>query len=248
MLVLLPPSEGKTGRTRGGRLDLGNLTGAAELADARKATLTALIDVSGRRDAAAVLKVSPGLQDQLDANCGLLDSPAQLVAALYTGVLYDALDLSSLQASARRRANRRIAIQSALFGVLRLSDKVPPYRLSMGVNLPPVGPLAAHWREPLANVMPGLAGNGLIVDCRSSTYAAAWTPAGSLARRWVRVEVPGATHMAKHTRGLVARALMQTAADPRRVTALPDLLPGFDTRLDEPCRPGQPWTLQATAR
>lgn len=246
--MLLPPSEGKTGRARGHRLDLSALTAAADLELPRKLVLSALIDVCARPDAAAVLKVSAGLQDQLDANCSLLDRPAQPVAALYSGVLYDALDLASLDAAARRRANRRIAIQSALFGVLRLTDKVPPYRLSMGVNLPGIGPLAAHWREPLAAVMPSLAGRGLVVDCRSSTYAAAWTPDRDLAQRWVRVEVPGATHMAKHTRGLVTRALMQTAADPRRVTALPALLSSFDTSLDEPARPGQPWVLHAPAR
>jgi hypothetical protein len=88
-----------------------------------------------------------------------------------------------------------------------------------------------------------------VVDCRSSTYAAAWTPTGDLAERWVQVRVPGATHMAKHTRGLVTRELCRVGRDVRRV---PDLLPvlgeSFDVALTPPPRPGRPWVLDATAR
>jgi cytoplasmic iron level regulating protein YaaA (DUF328/UPF0246 family) len=138
---------------------------------------------------------------------------------------------------------------SALFGAVRPSDSIAPYRLSMAVNLPGVGPLASTWKPELARVLPGAAGRGLIVDCRSSTYAAAWTPSGDLADRWVQVRVPGATHMAKHTRGLVARHLCQVGADPRTVPALPEALEdAFAVRLTEPRKAGQPWVLDATAR
>ena len=65
-------------------------------------------------------------------------------------------------------------------------------------------------------MLPGVAGRGVVVDCRSSTYAAAWAPQGPLAERWVQVRVPGATHMAKHTRGLVARQLCGVGRDARR--------------------------------
>ncbi len=75
----------------------------------------------------------------------------------------------------------------------------------MGVNLPGAGPLGSLWRPQLSAVLPETVGRGLIVDCRSSTYAGAWTPSPELASRWVQVRVPGASHMAKHTRGLVAR-------------------------------------------
>jgi cytoplasmic iron level regulating protein YaaA (DUF328/UPF0246 family) len=117
----------------------------------------------------------------------------------------------------------------------------------MGVNLPGVGPLASFWRPHLAPVLTGAAGRGLVVDTRSSTYAAAWSPRGSLAERWVQVKVPGATHMAKHTRGLVARALVGAPSDPRTpqdlVTALEDR---FRLRLEQ--NRGGGWSLEATAR
>jgi hypothetical protein len=117
------------------------------------------------------------------------------------------------------------------------------------VNLPGVGPLASTWRPELAQVLPTAAGRGVIVDCRSSTYAAAWAPSGELAGRWVQVRVPGATHMAKHTRGLVARHLCEVGADPRTVPALAEALEDtFEVRLSEPRRAGQPWVIDATAR
>ena len=93
------------------------------------------------------------------------------------------------------------------------------------------------------------AGRGLVVDCRSSTYAAAWTPTGQLASRWVQVHVPGATHMAKHTRGLVAAAICELESEPRTPAALASTLAAsgrFEVSLAEPARPGRAWTLSTT--
>lgn len=208
--------------------------------------MTALADVSADADAASVLGVSPNLTAEIARNVALTTSPTLPAGQVYTGVLYDALGLPTLDPVARRRANRRILVISALFGALRLTDRVPAYRLSMAVNLPGVGPLAAHWRRPLSESMEAVIGPGLIIDCRSSTYAAAWVPPrhSPQASRWVQVHVPGATHMAKHTRGLVARALCQSAADPRSPAGLVGVLEKqFDVFLQPPARAGQPWIL-----
>jgi cytoplasmic iron level regulating protein YaaA (DUF328/UPF0246 family) len=248
VLILLPPSESKTVRSRGRRLDLSRLS-FPELTDTRVTVATALAKVSAHVDAVQVLGVSPTLLDEVGRNTRL-DTTATLPAArLYSGVLYDALDYATLSPAGRRRANRRLVVVSALYGAVRPSDPVAPYRLSMAVNLPGVGPLAAAWRPELSGVLDVAAGRGLVVDCRSSTYAAAWAPTGALAERWVQVKVPGATHMAKHTRGLVARALCEAGADPRRVTALPDVLADrFEVDLREPAGRGRPWVLETTAR
>ncbi len=218
-----------------------------DLGRARREVAAALTAVSRRGDAARVLGVAPGLTEQVARNTRLATAPTLPAGALYTGVLYDALGLSTMDPAARRRAHRRIVVVSALFGAVRLVDRIPPYRLSMAVNLPDVGPLAAHWRGPLAGVLPGLVGRGLVVDGRSSTYAAAWVPRGDLARRWVTIRVPGATHQAKRTRGLVARALCQSPADPRTPEALAaGLAETFDVTLTEPRTCRAPWTLDVT--
>lgn len=242
MLILLPPSEGKASRTRGRALDPTTLSSPA-LNPSRERVIDALTAVGDRPDAATTLKISPQLTTDLARNRVLRTAAALPAAQLYTGVLYDALDVAGLDPAARRRAHRWIAVQSALFGVLRLRDRVPPYRLSMAVNLPGLGPLAGFWRPVLEEVMPGLV-RGLIVDCRSSTYAAAWTPGGNLAARWVQVTVPGATHMAKHTRGLLTRWLCEVGVDARTPRQLLTVAAqGFDAELTPPSRPGRPWQL-----
>ncbi|MGO0577513.1 YaaA family protein [Ornithinimicrobium panacihumi] len=243
MLILLPPSESKATRPRGAALRPDRLS-HPELAGARATVAEALATVSSRPDAPQVLGVSPNLAEEIARNTRLSTAPSLPARDLYTGVLYDALDLATLDAAAQRRASRRLLVVSALYGAVRMSDRVAPYRLSMGVNLPGVGPLATFWRPHLDQVLPAAAGRGLVVDCRSSTYAAAWVPQGDAAERWVTVRVPGATHMAKHTRGLVARVLCEIPDDPPRPRALVDLLADlFEVELHEPARAGRPWTL-----
>nr|WP_275578443.1 peroxide stress protein YaaA [Yimella sp. NH-Cas1] len=245
---MLPPSESKTPRSRGGAYRPEAMS-FPELVDAREAVIARAGELSESDTAATVLGVSPNLTEEIARNTRLRSAPAVPVAALYTGVLYDALDLPSLDAAALRRANRWLVVQSALFGALRMKDKVPPYRLSMAVNLPGVGPLASFWKPLLDEPMTSAAGKGLIVDCRSSTYAAAWTPSGDLAARWVQIKVPGATHMAKHTRGLVARAICELGLDPRRPEQLADgLSEQFEVSWDAPTKPGRPWVLSTTTR
>ena len=178
-----------------------------------------------------------------------MTAPTAPVASVYSGVLYEALDLPSLDPAGRRRAYRRVVVGSALFGALRLADRIPAYRLSMKVNLPPLGPLAAVWRGALAAPLSAAAGPGLVVDCRSSTYAAAWVPQGPTARRWVQVAVPGATHLAKRTRGLVARLLCDADVEVRTPARLASLVAeAFDCDLTAPRRPGQPWLLSVGER
>jgi len=248
VLILLPPSETKSGRARGKATNpaLGSFP---ELAATRTAVAEALATVSAHADAPALLGVSANLRADIAHNLRLDSAPAVRVAELYTGVLYDALDLPSMDPATRRRANRWLVVISALYGALRPTDKIPPYRLSMSVNLGSLGPLSSVWRAPLSAVLPAAAGNGMIVDCRSSTYAAAWVPQGNQAARWVQIRVPGATHMAKHTRGLVARYLCQEGVDARTATALQGLVTRrFETALIPPARPGQPWIIEVRSR
>lgn len=247
MIVLLPPSETKQQPGRGRPLDLSALS-FPELTATRAAVLSELADVSGQPNAAAVLGVSPGLTEQIARNTRLGDLPTAPGGSVYTGVLYDALGLSSLESDARRRAARRLVVVSALFGALRIGDRIPAYRLAMGVSLPQAGKLGALWRGPLGQVLPGVVGRGLIVDARSAAYAAAWSPGADLAERWVHVRVPGVSHLAKHTRGLVARAICQSPTDPRHPADLAGELSasGFRVVLNAPTRLGHPWLLDVT--
>lgn len=252
MLVLLPPSEGKATPARGAPLDLDALS-FPSLGAQRARVLDALVALAGRDDAAAVLGLSPGLAPLAAANADLRRAPTARASAVFDGVLYDALDLAHLPRGARARAASSIVIVSALFGLLRPGDRIPAYRLAMDVDLPGVGPLAAAWRPVLAPVLEEAARTGLVVDCRSATYAAAWRPPAPIAARTVHVRVLEerptgervvVSHWAKETRGRVTRHLLLARRAPKTPEALPAALgDAFRTELVAPARTGGTWTL-----
>ncbi len=163
---------------------------------------------------------------------------------MYTGVLYEALDLASLDAAARRRASRWIAVTSSVFGLVRPGDRIPSYRLAGGVNLPGLGVVSAHWRGALEPAVPEEAGRGLVIDLRSTTYASFWRPEPDLARKvaTVRVlhEVGGrrsvVSHFNKATKGRLVRALLEHGATPNTPAALADLVtrPRLEGRARRP--------------
>lgn len=250
MLLLLPPSEGKAAPPRRGRpLDLAALS-FPELTATRARVLDALVELCADRERAhAVLGLTSGLADAVDLDLAVRRTPVRPASDLYTGVLFGALGLATLDPAARRRAARSVVVLSALWGAVRPGDRLPAYRLPIGVALPGLGPLAGAWRDPLAAVLPAAVGRGAVVDLRSAAYAAAWRPTGALAERTVGVRVlreeegvrTVVSHLAKHTRGEVARHLLGSGADPRapaQVAALlndrwhVELTDGAPARLD----------------
>ncbi|MEW9529985.1 YaaA family protein [Microbispora sp. NPDC049125] len=225
MLILLPPSEGKAARGTSATRRLS----FPELDSPREKVLDALVALCRTETAQAVLGLSAGQAGEIARNRELAAARALPVAELYTGVLYDHLGLATLSPAARRRADRRIVVFSGLWGLLRPADRVPPYRLSMGVRLPPMGGLTAFWRPAITAALEPA--KGLVVDLRSATYAAAWQPGErSVAVRVLR-EAAGTrtvvSHMAKATRGVVARALVETPERPRTAQELAEVLTGL---------------------
>lgn len=249
--MLLPPSEGKSAPKRGKAVSLDELAFADALTAPRQAALAALAALCAGPDeaAGAVLGLGPAQAADLARNRVLLTAPTVPAARLYTGVLFDHLDLAGLPPGATRRANRGILVASGLWGVLRLTDRVPAYRLAGGVTLPPLGALAGHWRAPLASALPGWVGRRLLLDLRSGIYAGAWRPVGDIAERTVTVRVTQGgrvvSHHNKATKGLLARALLCAAAEPRTPGELAQACKaaGFAAALAAPPRPGRPWEL-----
>ncbi|MFG2328317.1 peroxide stress protein YaaA [Streptomyces sp. NPDC048604] len=234
MLVLLPPSEGKAASGRGAPLKPESLS-LPGLAQARAAVLDELVElcVADEEKAREVLGLSEGLRGELAKNAGLRTAGARPAGEIYTGVLYDALGLSTLDAAARKRARASLLVFSGLWGAVRVDDRIPSYRCSMGVKLPGLGALGAHWRAPMAAVLPEAAGDGLVLDLRSSAYATAWRPKGAVAERTATVRVLHAptrkvvSHFNKATKGRIVRSLLESGAAPgdrtELVTALRDL-------------------------
>jgi cytoplasmic iron level regulating protein YaaA (DUF328/UPF0246 family) len=250
VLVLLPPSEGKAVPGRARPVDLGSLRFPG-LAAPRRAVLDALGALcAGPLDVACeTLGLGPTQAAEVAKNRALLTAPTLPAARLYTGVLFDALDLATLPEAARRRAARRVLVSSGLWGVVGLGDRIPAYRLAGGVSLPGLGPLGGFWRGPLSEVLPAAAGKGLVLDLRSGAYAVAWRPAPALAARTVVVRVlqrgKVVSHHNKATKGRIARAVLCAPAEPRRPAELADLLKaaGLPVALTPPGKPGRCWEL-----
>jgi cytoplasmic iron level regulating protein YaaA (DUF328/UPF0246 family) len=216
MLILLPPSEGKSAPARGKPVDLGSLAFAEQLGERRAVLLDGLEQLGKEPLERAVEKlgVSAGQAGEVAVDGRLRSAPAAPAAAVYSGVLYDRLQLPTLPAAARRR----VLIASALWGVLRPQDRIPYYRLSAKARLDGIGPLSAWWRAALAEALPDEPGE-LVVDMRSGAYASAWKPkrATLLAVRAFSEGNGGrrpVSHMAKAVRGDVARALLQEKKPP----------------------------------
>lgn len=229
MLILLPPSESKWSPSRGRPLDLASLSYPA-LRGPRERLLEALTRLCSQDPAQAqrVLGLSPGQASDVQRNAGLLTAPTAPAARIYTGVLYDALALAALSPAAKRRAASRVAVASALFGLVRPGDRIPSYRLSGGTTVPGVGTLAGVWRDPLGAVLQAEAARGLVVDLRSGTYAATWRPAPDSRTNLVPVRVlqeaagvrSVVSHFNKATKGRLVADLLEDGANPATPRAL----------------------------
>ena len=245
MLILLPPSEGKHSPGRGKPLDLGELT-FPELAQARSAVLDELVGRCRERPAEmlGVLGLGPRQADEVQRDAALHEAPTARADRIYTGVLYDALDLPGLDSSARRRATRWILIASGLFGVVGPADRIPAYRLSGDVRLPDLGGVARHWARHLSGPLDEAGRGRLVVDLRSSAYLPFWRPdegrAGRVATVRVLHEQDGrrsvVSHFNKATKGRIVRALLEDGAAPRRPAELAEHLRGLGWHV-EPQQP-----------
>lgn len=213
MLILLPPSEGKTRPESGPSLDLAGLS-SPELNPVRQQLLNALNKLSGTKNAANVLGLGPKLREELKHNQRLLQAPTARADAIYTGVLFSELDPSSFEADARTRLSERVAIASALFGLVRPDDQIPAYRMSGSVTLPRLGTVSSRWKPVLPHTISGLADGGLVVDLRSGTYVALGKPEKHVESATIRVlhEANGkrsvVSHFNKATKGRIVRRLL----------------------------------------
>ena len=188
--------------------------------------------------------------DLVGLNARLRTAPTARADHVYSGVLYDALSPATLSTAARRRATSRLLVTSSLFGVVGPADRIPAYRLSGdAVAARPAGRRGrAHWRDSLGPALEEAAGDRLVVDLRSSMYAAFWRPPATLARRvaTVRVlhEVAGkrqvVSHFNKATKGRIVRELLESGAAPRSPARLAEALRdlGWTVEVDADGRAG----------
>ena len=216
MLIVLPPSETKSFGGDHPPLDWDSLS-FPELNSVRKQIAADLVALD---DPFTVLGISDKLAAEVEANQQLLTSPTTPAILRYTGVLYDALSADTLP----NEALQRLAIGSALFGVVRAGDLIPHYRLSGGTKLPTrssstTPTLKSRWGGLITEVLSSA--DDLVVDLRSGTYQQLGRLKTAITVRVESVQPDGTrkvvSHFNKHYKGELARVLALSEQDPTSI-------------------------------
>lgn len=190
------------------------------------------------------LKFTARSEHYVDFNRNLWDAPTLTAWELYTGVLYENLQLGDLP------DRDQVRIASPLWGFLSPSDRVPVYRMPATTKFDELGvTVSQYWKAPLKSAMEDYA-DDLVIDMRSSAYTGMWNPGNAGVSVRVFKENPEGgrsvvTHMAKATRGRVARHIISRGAQPASPSDVLDFLiaEGFKAELNEPAGKTKPWLL-----
>lgn len=122
----------------------------------------------------------------------------------------------------QRQLEELTLVFSALFGPVRLTDLITPHRLSGSVKLPGQGSVASIWSKALKELLTQQLSGHVVVDLRSAEYGAMYRPARGGECLLLNIGVAKVnpatgkrsvvSHWAKHTRGLLAGALLEAVA------------------------------------
>ena len=221
LTILLPPSEGKAPDGHGPPWSPADGRFGEALA-ARRGEIVAGLAAADGGDAKLLGVRGAALERAQGANLGLVGAPTLPAWQRFDGVVWNHLDVGSLDARTRRRAKRSVLVVSALAGVSALDDPLPDFRCKLSVSLPSLGRLSTWWRPAVTEVLGDALRRRLVVDLLPAEHAAAWesdTCTGRLVRvRFVGRDGRVAGHTAKAAKGQLARALLE-ADDPEAALA-----------------------------
>jgi cytoplasmic iron level regulating protein YaaA (DUF328/UPF0246 family) len=252
-MILLPPSEGKTDGTNKNVLNLEKLS-YLQLTLKRVELLTAVIAMAKGPTAKtrSILSISAKQDFEILRDQQLLTAPTGPAWSVYTGVLYDAIGISTLSPTAKAKFEKDNFVVSALFGLISASDVIPAYRLSGDTVVPKIGTLGKFWGDAITNALS--ASEDFVIDLRSGNYVKLGVTPTSIADHVVVPRImqhmpKGApkvvSHSNKASKGRIVRAL---AESPKSISSVDELAKivakvSRDVQVIKPKKTGLPWGL-----
>jgi len=171
-----------------------------------------------RKKLGALMHISPELAALNAARFqGFQGQEARPAILSFAGDVYRGFDAASLDEETQRFAEAHVRILSGLYGLLRPSDAIRPYRIEMGTPWAPrVGDLYRFWKGRIARQLEkelGDEGSGTLVNLASKEYWRAVEPHLAPGVRVVTIDFRDAgpkglhfnTFAAKKARGAMAR-------------------------------------------
>jgi len=222
MKILLPPSETKRPGGNGSPLVFEALS-LPELIAQREAVVDALIGLAADpAETRRVLKLSERQIGDIEHNATLRSAPTMPAIDRYTGVLYDALEATALDAKARRWLGKHVWIHSAPFGPIGALDGIPAYRLAAGASLPGIAPLRRLWADATSAAI-ARDEPSFLLDLRSEAYVALGPLPASIPSAYIRVVTEhgrALNHFNKKAKGELVRALAEDRPRVRGIRSL----------------------------
>lgn len=225
MLLLLPPSETK--RIGGSNLTIEQVhLSYGQLNEARDLVLEDLLKLCKKKDLAAkVLKLSKKQLEEIDFNLAIKTAPTMPAYQRYEGTLYKAIDVESFSSHEVEQMRAHVLMQSALFGLISATDRIPWYRLSAGTVLPKVS-LKKVWKEHQDAAWARLV-DFPIIDLRSKAYVDLAPIPSDLDSFWVEVVAEDSNgqrkalnHFNKTAKGEFVRAFVRAKTAPKTIAQL----------------------------
>jgi cytoplasmic iron level regulating protein YaaA (DUF328/UPF0246 family) len=225
VLLLLPPSETK--RQGGSNLTIEQVhLSYGQLNEARDLVLEDLLKVcKSKPKAAKVLKLSPKQLGEIDLNLAIRTAPTMPAYERYEGTLYKAIDSATFTSHEVEMMRSHVLMQSALFGLISATDRIPWYRLSAGTVLPKVN-LKKIWKEHQPAAWARLVDTP-IIDLRSKAYVDLAPIPKEMDSYWVEVVAEDSkgqrralNHFNKTAKGEFVGAFVRARTAPKTLTQL----------------------------
>jgi cytoplasmic iron level regulating protein YaaA (DUF328/UPF0246 family) len=140
-----------------------------------------------------------------------LGSKTKKAVQRYTGVAFDHLEYSSLDANTQHYIDNNVIIFSNLFGPIKAGNKIPEYRLAQGSAIEEIEP-DRYYAPLIKEMLDSEFEDEDILDIRAGYYDRFYIPAKNYTTLKFIKDGKVVSHWAKAYRGLVLREIAKAKA------------------------------------